>query len=91
MAGSYDSRLVFLSVLISIAASYAALDLAGRVTSARGRGRLLWLCGGASAMGMGIWSMHYIGVLDADIAFLQKPFSLDRLLVKVRETLDTWR
>ena len=31
------------------------------------------------------------GVLDADIAFLQKPFSPDRLLVRVRETLDVGR
>ena len=63
MVGSYDLRLVALSVLISIAASYAALDLAGRVTSAQGRARTLWLSGGATAMGMGIWSMHYIGML----------------------------
>jgi two-component system, sensor histidine kinase and response regulator len=44
-------------------ASYAALDLAGRVTSARGRARVMWLCGGATAMGIGIWSMHYVGML----------------------------
>jgi PAS domain S-box-containing protein len=50
-------------VLIAILASYAALDLAGRVTSASGRARVLWLIGGANAMGLGIWSMHYIGML----------------------------
>ena len=63
IAGSYDYRLVALSVVIAILASYAALDLSGRVTSARGRARLLWLSGGALAMGIGIWSMHYIGML----------------------------
>jgi two-component system, sensor histidine kinase and response regulator len=63
LSGSYDSRLVALSVLISVFASYAALDLAGRVTSARGGARSLWLSGGAVAMGMGIWSMHYVGML----------------------------
>jgi len=63
MVGSYNYGLVALSVLISIIASYAALDLAGRVTSARGRTRLLWLTCGATAMGIGIWSMHYIGML----------------------------
>ena len=63
MVGSYDDRLVALSVLISILASYAALDLSGRVTSAHGRARLLWLTSGAAAMGIGIWSMHYIGML----------------------------
>jgi two-component system, sensor histidine kinase and response regulator len=63
LAGSYDYRLVALSVFIAILASYAALDLAGRVTSAKGRVRLFWLCGGAMAMGIGIWAMHYIGML----------------------------
>src|SRR5271168_962128 len=63
LAGSYDYRLVALSVLIAILASYAALDLAGRVTAARGRARSIWLTGGAGAMGLGIWSMHYIGML----------------------------
>src|ERR1700674_2410488 len=63
MVGSYDDRLVALSVFIAIFASYAALDLSGRVTSAYGRTRLLWLSSGAVAMGIGIWSMHYIGML----------------------------
>lgn len=51
--GSYDYRLVALSVLISVFASYAALDLAGRVTSAHANARRLWLGGGAVAMGTG--------------------------------------
>jgi two-component system, sensor histidine kinase and response regulator len=63
MVSSYNYYLVFLSVVISTLASYAALDLAGRVTVAQGRVRLAWLAGGACAMGTGIWSMHYIGML----------------------------
>ena len=63
MIGSYDYRLVALSVLIAVFASFAALDLAGRTTAASGRVRLAWLAGGAMAMGAGIWSMHYIGML----------------------------
>jgi len=63
LTGSYDYRLVALSVVISILAGYAALDLTGRVNSARGRARWLWWSGGAFAMGAGIWSMHYIGML----------------------------
>jgi PAS domain S-box-containing protein len=63
MKGVYDPRLVALSVLIAIFAAYAALGLAARVTAARGRVRLMWLSGGAIAMGLGIWSMHYIGML----------------------------
>jgi PAS domain S-box-containing protein len=61
--GSYNYALVALSVLIAMFASYAALDLAGRVTAAVGWSRAVWLLGGAGAMGTGIWSMHYIGML----------------------------
>src|SRR5712671_548181 len=63
MTGSYDYRLVTLSVVMAVCAAYAALDLAGRTTASRGRVRLLWLAGGAAGMGLGIWSMHYIGML----------------------------
>jgi len=63
LSGSYDYRLVVLSVAIAMFASYAALDLAGRVTVARDWARRVWLAGGATAMGLGIWSMHYIGML----------------------------
>jgi len=62
LVGSYDYRLVALSILIAIFAAYAALDLAGRVTAARGMARFTWLGGGAIAMGLGIWSMHYMGM-----------------------------
>ncbi len=63
LIGSYNYALVALSVLIAMFASYAALYLAGRVTAASGWNRGVWLLGGASAMGTGIWSMHYIGML----------------------------
>ncbi|HTC65312.1 MAG TPA: MHYT domain-containing protein [Candidatus Saccharimonadales bacterium] len=63
LIGSYNYSFVALSVLIAMFASYAALDLAGRVAAAGGRTRLIWLLGGAGAMGTGIWSMHYIGML----------------------------
>src|SRR5712675_1344600 len=63
LMGSYNYALVALSVLIAIFASYAALDIACRVTAAVGSTRAVWLLGGAGAMGTGIWSMHYIGML----------------------------
>lgn len=61
--GTYDYSEVARSIVIAIAASYAALDLAGRVTAARGRIRLAWLSGGSIAMGLGIWTMHFKGML----------------------------
>src|SRR6266851_6249510 len=63
MTGSYDYGEVPRSILIAVAASYAALDLAQRVTAARGRARAAWLTGGATAMGIGIWAMHFKGLL----------------------------
>src|SRR5580658_10860557 len=63
LAGSYDYRLVACSILIAVAASYAAFDLAGRVNAARGWARLRWLIGGAAATGIGTWSMHFVGML----------------------------
>jgi NO-binding membrane sensor protein with MHYT domain len=55
LPGLYDYGEVARSVLIAIAASYAALDLAGRVTAARDGSRRAWLGAGAIAMGIGIW------------------------------------
>ncbi len=63
LTGSYNGWLIAVSLVIAASASYVALDLAGRVTEACGRSRLAWLVGGAGAMGLGIWSMHYVGML----------------------------
>src|SRR5579863_3246777 len=62
LAGSYSYGLVAASVLIALFAAYAALDLAGRVTATQGVTRVSWLLGGAIALGLGIWSMHYVGM-----------------------------
>src|SRR5678816_2262633 len=63
LVGSYDYRLVVLSVFIAMLGSYSTIELAGRVTASQGRARLPWLIGGAAAMGIGTWSMHYTGML----------------------------
>jgi PAS domain S-box-containing protein len=63
LTGSYDYSEVARSTLIAIAASYAALDLAGRVTAAKGWVRLAWLSAGATAMGIGIWAMQFKAML----------------------------
>ncbi len=61
--GHHDPKLVVLSVTVAVIASYAALDLAARVSVRRERAAWLWLLGGAGVMGTGIWSMHFIGML----------------------------
>src|SRR5882672_1602123 len=65
MEGFYDTGLVALSIAIAIIASYTALNLAGRVSAdaLSIRKSWVWLFAGAIAMGTGIWSMHFIGML----------------------------
>ncbi|MDX7647458.1 putative bifunctional diguanylate cyclase/phosphodiesterase [Aeromonas caviae] len=59
----YSQDLVFFSILVAVLASYTALTMTSRVSQSRGRAAVLWLAGGAFAMGLGIWSMHFIGML----------------------------
>jgi PAS domain S-box-containing protein len=63
LIGSYDYGEVARSILIAIAGSYSALELAGRVSAARGPSCARWLAGGAIVMGIGIWGMHFKGML----------------------------
>jgi len=63
LTGSYNYGLAAVSVLISMCASYAALDLGARITAARRWARSSWLIGGATVLGGGIWSMHFTGML----------------------------
>ena len=63
LIGSYSPTLVIISLFVAILASYTALDLTGRIATAKGRAVHLWTAGGAFAMGIGVWSMHFIGML----------------------------
>lgn len=63
MTGVYDDRLVALSFAVAVLASYTAIDLVGRVSAAAGRSRRIWFMAAAAAMGTGIWSMHFLGML----------------------------
>ncbi len=70
----YNLLLVGLSYLIAAIASYAGLSLAQQVRSAMGRSRIVWLLGGAVAMGLGVWAMHFIAMLALD---MQMPVRYD--------------
>ncbi len=63
LVGNYDPTLVLVSLGVAILASYTALGMASRVTSAHRLAARFWLLGGACAMGLGIWSMHFVGML----------------------------
>jgi PAS domain S-box-containing protein len=63
MQATYNHWLVGLSVVVAVLVSYTALSLAARLAAAGERYARLWLIGGALAMGVGIWSMHFIGMM----------------------------
>jgi diguanylate cyclase (GGDEF)-like protein len=64
MHATYNLWLVALSLVVATLASYTALDLSGRISLIKRPGlRHGWLVGGAAAMGVGIWSMHFVGML----------------------------
>ncbi|SAL35843.1 putative bifunctional diguanylate cyclase/phosphodiesterase [Caballeronia concitans] len=63
LANTYNPLLVVCSLLVAILAAYTALDMAGRIALAEGRTARWWMIGGGCAMGLGIWSMHFVGML----------------------------
>ena len=63
MIGTYNQWVVMLSLVVAILASYTALALAARITASASGAAAAWRLGGAFAMGMGSWSMHFIGML----------------------------
>src|SRR5207249_668604 len=76
--GSYNLSLVSLSFMVAVAASYIALDVTGRIRDISNTiiSSKLWLVGGAIAMGAGIWSMHFIGMLSFSIPGLSLRYDL---------------
>ncbi|NMG10835.1 MHYT domain-containing protein [Brasilonema sp. UFV-L1] len=67
LTGTYKLELVGLSFAIALISSYTALDLSARVQLAWKWRPLLWLFGGAIAMGTGIWSMHFVAMLAFEL------------------------
>jgi diguanylate cyclase len=63
MQSVYNHWLVALSLAVAVLVSYTALRLAARVAASEGHGSRIWLGVGALAMGIGIWSMHFVGML----------------------------
>jgi diguanylate cyclase len=63
MSSIYNHWLVGLSLVVAMLVSYTALRLASRVAISEGNGSRIWLGIGAIAMGVGIWSMHFVGML----------------------------
>ena len=63
LVATYVPELVITSFVVAVMASYAALKTTGRIRASDPVARRWWLGGGALAMGIGVWSMHFIGML----------------------------
>ncbi len=63
MQGTYNLWLVGLSTGVAMLVSYAAICLSLRIAASTPVLARFWLVGGAVSMGLGIWSMHFIGML----------------------------
>lgn len=84
--GTYDIVLVIFSYVVAVVASYTVLDLVGRISTSSGRNRWLWLLFGAVAMGMGIWSMHFVGMLAFSFT-VPVAYDLNLVLLSVLEAI----
>lgn len=67
MRVAHDPFLVALSVLAAIFSAFAALSLAGRLLAAESTARRWWLAASAAALGGGVWSMHFLGMLALEM------------------------
>ncbi|MCC3372569.1 bifunctional diguanylate cyclase/phosphodiesterase [Cohnella sp. REN36] len=83
LSSDYDIPLVLLSFLIAILASYAALDFGIRIFKTEGAARYAWLSGGAFAMGMGIWAMHFIAMLAFHLNSMQVSYDPTIVLLSI--------
>jgi NO-binding membrane sensor protein with MHYT domain len=83
ITGSHDTVLIVLSVLIAIAASFTALDLASRVRASVGWARHVWLATAALAMGGGIWAMHFVAMLAFSMPGMKVGYDLSLTLLSL--------
>src|SRR3954471_6830943 len=63
MPKDFNPGLVFLSYLVAVTASHVTLLLAARVRDPHATNWKLWVVCGGFAMGIGIWSMHFVATL----------------------------
>ena len=80
---AFNPSLVTLSIIVAVFASYVALNLAHSVTQAQGRERALWLSCGALALGIGIWSMHFIGMLAFEMPGMEMAYDVPLVALSV--------
>jgi PAS domain S-box-containing protein len=67
---SYSFALVVLSVVVATIGAFVAVEIAQRLRTVGRRRRVLWICAGALALGLGIWTMHFVGMLALQLPIL---------------------
>src|SRR6201986_4469127 len=84
MFEGHDPYLVALSVAIAILGGYTGFSLAARVRSVTGASPRVLLAGAAAFLAVGIWTMHFVGMLGAplppDTAYLVLPTIISFLI-----------
>jgi len=83
MHGVHDGYLVVLSVFVAVIAAFTALSLAGRIRASRDRARRVWLAAAATALGGGIWSMHFVAMLAFSLPGMATSYDLAPTLVSL--------
>jgi PAS domain S-box-containing protein len=81
--GVHDLYLVTLSIVVAIIASFTALSLAGRIRESRDRARRVWLAAAATALGGGIWSMHFVAMLAFSMPGMSMSYAFTPTLVSL--------
>jgi diguanylate cyclase (GGDEF)-like protein len=83
---TYDLSMVVFSFLVAILAAYTALKMTERVSFSPRHTARFWLLGGSIAMGVGIWAMHFIGMLayrlPIDVGY-DEPLTILSLLIAI--------
>ena len=67
MFAGHDPYLVALSVVIAILGGYTGFGLAARIRGTPEAGHRLSLAGAAFFLAIGIWTMHFVGMLAAPL------------------------
>src|SRR3974390_1727351 len=66
LTGSHDLRLVALAGIVSLFASFAAVNLVRRAIATEDADRWIWTVTAGAATGCGIWATHFIAMLAYD-------------------------
>ncbi|MCU6345946.1 putative bifunctional diguanylate cyclase/phosphodiesterase [Enterobacter quasiroggenkampii] len=69
---SWDPVLIAVSYLVAFIASFVALDSAGKIPLSSRKAALFWRMAGGISLGIGIWSMHFIGMLSMQMPMIMR-------------------